>query len=119
MKALVLRIGVVSMLLVSLLAFVPAASAQEHGEEEAAHGDGSSLIGGPDWDDVRSVTLWSLASIAGGCAALGVLYLFKRKVGGFPENPSWVAPISIMPSSGLPQDGDTPHDAHSSHAPAH
>ena len=119
MKALVLRIGVVSMLLVSLLAFVPAASAQEHGEEEAAHGDGSSLIGGPDWDDVRSVTLWSLASIAGGCAALGVLYLFKRKVGGFPEKPVGFPRNRRRPSRGLPQGCHTPHDAHGSQAPAH
>ncbi|MBK7127718.1 MAG: hypothetical protein IPH65_17675 [Dehalococcoidia bacterium] len=97
---------------------MPAASAQEHGEEEAAHGDGSSLIGGPDWDDVRSVTLWSLASIAGGCAALGCCTSSSERSAA-SENPSWVAPISIMPSSGLPQDGDTPHDAHGSHAPAH
>ena len=127
MKALFLRIALVSALMVSLAAFAPAAFAQEHGdegEEVTTHGDSSSIIGGPNWDDVKSVTIWSIVAIGGGCAVLGVLYMLKRKVGGFPENPDWVAPITIMPSSGLPQDDGAGHghdapDAHGSHAPAH
>ena len=109
----------VALLVVSAVA-APAAFAQERGEEEA-HGasEGTSFIGGPDWDAVKEVTIWSLVSIAGGCALLGVLYLFKRKVGGFPVNPSWVAPITIMPASQLPGDDDSGHEAHDAPAPAH
>ncbi|MGE0602052.1 MAG: hypothetical protein AB7J35_21830 [Dehalococcoidia bacterium] len=121
MKLLVVRALVIAAVLVSLLAFVPAALAQEGGG--ASHeSDGSSFIGGPDWTDVKEVTIWSIVSIAGGSAILGVLYLFKRKVGAFPQNPSWVAPISIMPASELPGDDQELGHAdmeHGSHAPAH
>ena len=47
---------------------------------------------------VEPVILWSLSGIAAGAVVLGTLYLFKRKIGAFPENPAWVAPITIMPS---------------------
>ncbi|MGE3076478.1 MAG: hypothetical protein AB7N24_11405 [Dehalococcoidia bacterium] len=121
MKLLFVRALVIAAVVVSLLAFVPAALAQENGGE--SHGsDGSSFIGGPDWTDVKEVTIWSIVSIAGGAAILGVLYLFKRKVGGFPENPAWVAPITIMPASELPGDDvELGHGEidHGSHAPAH
>jgi hypothetical protein len=77
---------------------------------------------GPHWSDVKDVAVWSMVGVAGGCALLGVLYLLKRKVGGFPEHPSWVAPISIMPAGELPSEDD-PHgnpDGHgASHAAAH
>lgn len=116
-----LRLALISALLVSLAAFAPVALAQEHGGE----GDGgeapggTSFIGGPNWDDAKDVTIWSIVSLAGGSALLGVLYLFKRKVGGFPENPSWVAPITIMPASQLPGDDGAADHAHDAHAPAH
>lgn len=48
--------------------------------------------------DVNTVLLWSIASVAAGAVVLGTLYLLKRQVGGFPANPTWVAPITIMPS---------------------
>jgi hypothetical protein len=44
-----------------------------------------------------------------------VFYLFKRRVGGFPEHPSWVAPITIMRSKDFPDEttfGDLPVDDH-------
>ena len=111
----------------SLVALAPAAAfAQDHGDDGAAteeQGSGSDFIGGPDWDDAKDVTIWSMVGIGVFGAVLGVLYLFKRKIGAFPEHPSWVAPISIMPASELPGDDADAHghaaghDSH--HAPAH
>lgn len=49
--------------------------------------------------DVSARVIWTIAGIAGGAVIFGTLYLLKRRVGGFPEHPSWVAPISIMLSS--------------------
>ena len=102
-----------------------AAFAQDHGDEPEtaaeSHG-GTDFIGGPDWDDAKDVTIWSIVAIAGGCAVLGVFYLFKRKIGAFPEHPSWVAPITIMPSRELPGDDGDDHGGHHDphgHAPAH
>jgi len=123
MKTRIARLVFVASLALGLLASAPTAFAQEHGDGESeAHG-GSSFIGGPDWDDAKEVTMWSLVAIGGGSVILGALYLFKRKIGGFPEHPSWVAPISIMRASDLPGDDgaghNDGHDPHGSHAPAH
>jgi hypothetical protein len=76
------------------------------------------------WSDVQNVALWSIVGIAGSAVLLSVLYLFKRRVGGFPEHPAWVAPISIQLASQLPGDEPDPHaatagDIHGGHAPAH
>ncbi len=93
--------------------------AQEHGGADDGH---ATAVGeGRTWDDVQKVAVWSIVGIAAGCALLSVLYLFKRQVGGFPEHPSWVAPISIMPANQLPVDDADPHalDGHGEHAPAH
>jgi hypothetical protein len=49
-------------------------------------------------DDVSTRVLWTIVGVAGGVVIFGTLYLLKRRLGGFPENPSWVAPITIMPS---------------------
>lgn len=72
--------------------------------------------------DVVPRVAWMLAGVAASALVLGMLYKVKRAVGGFPENPTWVAPITIMPSSQLPGDGD-PHaaDSHGHHeaAPGH
>lgn len=122
MKLLLVRLILLTALAVSAIAFASSALAQEHSDGESEGHGGSSFIGGPDWKDVREVTIWSLVSIAGGSALLGVFYLFKRKIGAFPENPTWVAPITIMPASELPGDDD-PHGQgnadHGGHAPAH
>lgn len=71
--------------------------------------------------DIVPPVLWMLCGVAASALALGGLYLLKRRLGGFPENPAWVAPITIMPSSELPQDedahGHAAGDKH--HAPAH
>lgn len=69
----------------------------------------------PEDIDTTAAAIWSAIGIAIGCVILGVLYLFKKQIGGFPEDPEWVAPISIMLSSELPS--DEPVD--DAHAPAH
>jgi len=38
------------------------------------------------------VVLWFVAGVGLGVIVMGTLYLFKRQVGGFPENPSWKPP---------------------------
>lgn len=115
-----MKTRLLSLLLAAVLsvAVMPAsmAFAQEHGDAAA------SSSNSPHWSDVKEVALWSIASVAAGAVILGVLYTFKRKVGGFPENPSWVAPITIMPSRELPGDDNQGHEAtapHDAHAPAH
>lgn len=96
---------------------VPAnlAFAQEHGGSEP------TASPSPHWTDVKEVAIWSMVGIGAGVVVLGVLYLFKRKIGAFPENPSWVAPITIMPASQLPGDDNQGHEAVAAdgHAPAH
>jgi hypothetical protein len=77
-------------------------------------------------NNVLPVVLGTLAFIALFSVALGVLYLLKRQVGGFPEHPEWVAPITIMRSRDLPGDdgehghnGHNGHGGHDAHSPAH
>ena len=78
------------------------------------HGAGPVTTQGQGSDqDVIPRVKWTLAGIFVGGYALSMLYLLKRRLGGFPENPSWVAPITIMPSKDLPGDTDT----HGHHAP--
>jgi hypothetical protein len=100
--------GAVSLLLAALLALAavspvlagtlaspsaaPAAAYQE-GEEE-------------DENDVVPVAVWTTVGVVAGAVVFGVLYLFKRRIGGFPKNPSWVAPISIERSETFPDEGD-------------
>ena len=123
MNTVLLRI--VTAAFVALLALAPASvMAQDNGDgAEEEHGGGSSFVGGPDWADAKEVTVWSIVSIGGFATLMGVLYLFKRKVGGFPQDPSWVAPISVMKAGDLPDDSETAHggehEAHGTHALAH
>ena len=48
--------------------------------------------------DVSKTVLWTVFGVAAGGLAFTTLYLLKRRVGGFPKDPSWIAPITIMPS---------------------
>lgn len=120
MKTRLLRLIVAAVLLISLLP-VSGAFAQEHGEGEPT----TTASDSRDWGDVQEVALWSLVAIAGGSVVMGILYLLKKSLGGFPENPSWVAPISVMRSRDLPGDDNQGHEAHADHnghgghAPAH
>jgi hypothetical protein len=112
MKTLLARSFLFALLLSASALTAPVALAQEADEE--GHG-GIDFLGGPEWSSVQEVTVWSIAGVAIFAILLGVLYLFKRTVGGFPANPAWVAPISIMPASELPSDDDSPHEDHVGH----
>lgn len=88
------------------------ASPKIHNQD--GHEPGPVTTQGSD-EDVIPRVVWMLAGVAASAVTLSVLYLLKRRVGGFPENPSWVAPITIMPSSQLPGDTDSHHEP----APGH
>lgn len=67
---------------------------------------------------VEPPILWTVAGVAAISLTGGTFYLLKRRVGGFPANPAWVAPISVMPSSDSPDEGtygDAPADSHGTH----
>jgi hypothetical protein len=107
-----------------LPAFAASQGAEPGGPHIAAQeGEGGSAASGGD-RDVKTVVLWTIASIAAGAAVMGALYTFKRRVGGFPRNPTWVAPITILRSADAPDEGTFPDDgsagdAGHGHAPAH
>ncbi|MCC6388320.1 MAG: hypothetical protein IT302_13180 [Dehalococcoidia bacterium] len=95
--------------LFALAVAVPAA-AQDHGPAPTG-GEGDT---GSE-HDVVPVLVWSAVGIVAGGIVLSGLYLFKRRIGGFPANPSWVAPITIMPSKDFPTEGsygDVPAGGH-------
>ncbi len=80
------------------------------------HPEGESGAGG----DNTKILLWSISGVAAGGVVMGTLYLLKRRVGAFPKNPTWVAPISIMESKTFADEGtfgDAQSEGH--HAPAH
>ena len=60
--------------------------------------------------------IWAVIGVAAASAIGGVLYLLKREVGGFPSDPDWIAPISILRSGESPIDVDDfdepPEDQH-------
>ena len=88
----------------------------QEGEDESHAADGALDAGSQG--DVRTVAIWTIVGTLLGGFALSILYLLKRRVGGFPRNPAWVAPITIMQSKDFPDEGyygDTPADAHTSH----
>ncbi|GIW13926.1 MAG: hypothetical protein KatS3mg062_1365 [Tepidiforma sp.] len=102
-------------------AFVALASVAAAAADEGGGTAGHAAQAGGTAADVLPAVLWSLVGVGVFAVVLGVLYLFKRQVGGFPENPDWVAPISIMRSRDLPADDDAHGhgDSHDAHAPAH
>jgi hypothetical protein len=59
----------------------------------------------PGDHDVKTVVLWTVAGTAAAAVVMGTLYTLKRRVGGFPRNPTWVAPITILRSADFPDDG--------------
>ena len=61
--------------------------------------------------NVLPMLIWMVVGVALVCIVGGIGYLFKRQVGAFPRNPTWVAPISIMRSRDLAGDAD-PHETH-------
>ncbi|MGD9934378.1 MAG: hypothetical protein AB7T37_11750 [Dehalococcoidia bacterium] len=77
-----------------------------------AHGGEGSGV------DVVPVAVWTTVGIVASGLLLGVFYLFKRRIGGFPANPEWVAPISIERSETFAKEGDfgdVAPDAHGAH----
>lgn len=87
-----------------------AAVAAQEGEGEA-DGAGTS----ERRDGLDSVVIWSLAGLGIFALLLGAFYFFKRQVGGFPENPSWTAPITIMASKDFVGDEDVGEAAQAAH----
>ena len=85
--------------------------------QDDGHGDEDAAGAGERRDGLNSVVIWTLAGVGIFAVGLGAFYFFKRQVGGFPENPAWVAPITIMPSKDFPDEADHPDSA--SPAPAH
>jgi hypothetical protein len=99
--------------LVATVTALPAASAFA---QESTAGTNSN-------SDVVPTLVWMALGVAGFGVALTMCYFLKRRLGGFPKNPSWVAPISIRPSSDFPADTDAhgaaAHDEHTPGAPSH
>ena len=86
------------------------------GETVWAHAADGSASGGAT--NLEEVAIWTIVGTLLGALALGILYLFKRRVGGFPRNPTWVAPISKLYSKDSADEGafgDVPADAHGHH----
>lgn len=78
---------------------LPAVAAQDTGSHGAsAESTSSGLSANTDR------ILWSLLAIALAVPLGGIFYLLKRRLGAFPEQPEWVAPISVMRSRDLPDE---------------
>lgn len=71
--------------------------------QEEPHGEDQSI---PLSDRGKTVLVWAIIGVAVLAGVTGILYQVKKKLGGFPENPAWVAPITVMPSRELPDEGD-------------
>ncbi|GAB4329549.1 MAG: hypothetical protein Kow0010_13990 [Dehalococcoidia bacterium] len=65
------------------------------------HSRQSADDSGPSTEET---VIWAVIGVGLTAATLGTLYLLKRQLGGFPEHPTWVAPISIIRSSDLPDE---------------
>lgn len=107
MNRLALRLLLIATLLAALSA--PAAAlAGSYDLPDAGHATPAQEEPAADGDDelVDPVVIWSLVGLGVFAAVMGALYYFKREVGGFPENPTWFAPITIMPSKDFPDEGD-------------
>lgn len=74
--------------------------------QEEGHGEEEAGATSERRDGLGSVVVWSLVSLGIFALVLGAFYFFKRQVGGFPENPEWVAPITIMASKDFADEGD-------------
>jgi hypothetical protein len=103
---------VISVLLLLATAAPAAASSTPGGVSRPAADD----VVEAETHDVVPVATWTFAGILAGAVVLGTLYLFKRRIGAFPKNPSWVAPITILPSNENAESfGDAPAGDHGHH----
>ena len=76
-----------------------------------ATGAEGPATGADSGTEVEPVAIWSFVVVLLASAAGGVFYLLKKRMGGFPANPAWTAPIEIMRSSTFPDEntyGDVP-----------
>jgi hypothetical protein len=93
-------------LLLALSFAMPAAAAESRPGPAGAHAIlRQAESSGSDFD-VVPVVLWTIVAVLILCILGGTFYLLKRRVGAFPRNPTWVAPISIMESKTFPDEGD-------------
>jgi len=112
------RIAAVFVLLAFALGAAPAfASSEPHGADATVTRlqEGEPEESASDETDIVPVAVWTIAGVLLAGLAGGVFYLLKRRVGGFPQNPSWVAPISIMESKDFADEGsfgDAPVESH-------
>ncbi len=95
-----------------------AISQQDHGEDDedaATTGEGGAARS----TSIQEVVLWSTAVLAASLVVLSALYMLKRRIGAFPDNPDWVAPIQVLYSKDAPDEGyfgdADPHAAHGAH----
>ena len=67
--------------------------------------------------DVVPPLIWAFVGAGLFSAALGVLYLLKRELGGFELKPGqWTAPISVIPAETLPvEESDYPEPEDDGH----
>lgn len=100
-----------SAVLAAAVAAVPAFAAElPHSTLAQAQAFAPQTQVGDATTDVKVVVAWMIAGVLLSALVLAALYMFKRRIGGFPAHPKWVAPISIMLASDLPGDVD-PHEA--------
>jgi hypothetical protein len=102
--------------------FALAAAAPAFALEAGQSASGSFLFTPASERNIIPVVLWTLAGIAIGCLVFATFYLLKRRVGGFPRNPSWIPPIELMHSKDLadentwPESSSAPSDHTQQHA---
>jgi hypothetical protein len=108
-----------AMLAATSVAFMTATAASAlEPESPPAATPASYQESGDDGTDIVEVATWTIVGVVVGALVMGALYFFKREMGGFPANPTWVAPISIERSETFADEGDfgdVAPDAHGAH----
>jgi hypothetical protein len=118
MQRLTIRAAGAALLIILALSTTSAALAASGAAGIAAPVTAAAQQADEDEHDVVPVAVWTTAGVLAGAVIFAALYMFKRRIGGFPKNPTWTAPISIMRSETFPAEGDfgdAPADAHGSH----
>ena len=116
MKLLPIRFALLATLIVAaFLAVAPVAAMEPFGAEAALHGRGGfGQEGTPAADsgtEIEPVAIWTFAVIMMLGGVGGMLYLFKKRMGGFPAHPTWKAPITVMRSKDFADDATWPEGA--------
>jgi len=79
-------------------------------QQEGGHSSGENTAStqaqnGGGGINIVKVSIWTVVGIAIGGLVLAIFYMLKRRLGGFPEDAAWVAPITIMESKDFPDEG--------------